>query len=81
MYPFGANAGDRPAAGTTPRNPAAPPPLLAVERGGPRAQCDAQPNCTLSIEIEPPSMPSTGNVTASPASPSSLAPSTYSSGR
>lgn len=79
MYPFGANAGDRPAAGTTPRNPAAPPPLLAVERGGgPRAQCDAQPNCTLSIEIEPPSMPSTGKVTASP---SSLAPSTYRSGR
>ena len=37
-----------------------------------------QPNCTVSIEIEPPSMPSTGNVTASP---SSLAPSTYSSGR
>ena len=46
--------------------------LVRADAGG------VQPNCTLSIEIEPPSMPSTGKLTASPAS---LAPSTYSSGR
>jgi len=37
-----------------------------------------QPNCTASIDTEPPSMPCAGNVTGSPGK---LAPSTYSSGR
>jgi len=37
-----------------------------------------QPNCTASIDTEPPSMPCAGNMTGSPGK---LAPSTYSSGR
>jgi hypothetical protein len=39
---------------------------------------DPQSNCTESIEIEPPSIPSTGKLTLSPGS---CAPNTYNSGR